>query len=88
MRVLPPCRVRREEGAERVSISRRRVLPIGANGIPAVAEPVLIGITVLGNDCSDAIRVSNSDAETNRRTLVEDIDREMTEADYLGEAID
>src|SRR4029450_2032046 len=73
MRVLPARRVGREEAAERLSVSLRRFLPIGPNGIPAVAEAFLIGVAVLGNDCGDAIRVPNGEAEANGCAIVEDV---------------
>src|SRR5262245_6450012 len=70
MRVLPARRVGREEGAERGSVGLRRLLPISANGIPAIAEPFLVGVAVLGDDCSDTVRVPNGEAEAHRRAIV------------------
>src|SRR4029077_8154232 len=86
--VLPARRLRREEASERGSVGLRRVLPISPNGIPAVAQPFLIGVAVLRDDCSDTTRVPNGEAETNRCAIVENVDREMRETHHLGEAID
>jgi hypothetical protein len=38
VRVLPACCLRSEEGAERLSVRLRRVLPVGLNRTPALAE--------------------------------------------------
>src|SRR6267378_601130 len=88
MRVLPARRLGSEEAAERLSVGRRRLLPIGPNGAPAVAQPFLIRVAVLGDDCGEAIWMPNGEAEADGRTIVEDVDREAMEADHLGEAID
>src|SRR5262249_48787504 len=48
--VLPAGCLGREEGSERLSVRRRRVLPIGPNRTPAVAETFLVGVAVLGDD--------------------------------------
>ncbi len=88
MCVLPARRVGREETAKRVSVGLRRVLPISPNGIPAVAQPFLVGVAVLGDDCSETVRMPNGETEPHRRAVVEDVDREARETDHLGEAID
>src|SRR5262249_8915020 len=43
---------------------------------------------VLGDDCSNAIRVPNGEAEAHGCAIVEDVHRETSETDYFGEAID
>ena len=48
--VLPERRLGSKEAAKGLPVGLRRLLPIGANGIPAVAQPFLIGVTVLGDD--------------------------------------
>src|SRR4029079_3317589 len=63
VRVLPARRLGSEEAAERLSVSPRRFLPIGPNGTPAVAQPFLIGVAVLGDDGSDAIRMPKGEPE-------------------------
>src|SRR5882724_830992 len=88
MCVLPARRLGRDEASERVSVCLRRFLPISPNGIPAVAQPFLIGVAVLRDDCSDTIRVPNGEAEANGCAIVEDVDRETSETDHLRETID
>src|SRR5437667_4192128 len=75
VRVLPTRRVGREEAAERLSVDRRRLLPIGPYGVPAVAQPFLIGVTVLGDDCGEAVRMSSGEAEADGRAIVKYVDR-------------
>jgi len=88
MRVLPARRLGGEEAAERLSVGRRRLLPIGPNRVPTVAQPFLIGVAVLGDDGGDAIRMPNGEAETHGCTVVEDVGREAAEASHVGEATD
>ena len=73
---------------ERFPVGWRRVLPIRPNGVPAVAQPFLIGVAVLGDDCGEAIRTSYCEAEADGCSIVEDVHREPLEADHLGKAID
>src|SRR5262245_39049393 len=86
--VLPPRRLGAQEGPERLPVSLRWQFPIGSNGVPAVAQPLLIGVTVLRDDRSDALRVALREPEADRRAVVEHIDREAIESDDLGEAVD
>ena len=86
--VLPTRRFRREQRAERVPVGFRGVLPVSADGIPAVAQALHIGVAVLGNDRGDTLRMFRCDPESGRRTIIEDIDREAVEADDLGEPVD
>jgi hypothetical protein len=88
VRVLPAPRLGSEEAAKRLSVERRWLLPIGPNGVPAVTQPFLIGVAVLGDDCGEAIRMTNCEAEADGCAIVEDVGREAMEADHLGEAID
>ena len=77
-----------EEGAQRLAVCLRRVLPIGPDRIPAVAQPFLIGVAVLRDDRGDALGMLYREPESGRRAIVEDIDRKAIEADHLGEAVD
>ena len=88
MRILPDGRLRLEEGAQRLAVRGRSVLPIGADRIPAVAQALLIGVAVLGDDRRDPIRMLDREAEPGRRAVVEHVDRIAVEADRLGEAVD
>jgi hypothetical protein len=54
---------------------------------PDVAQPLLIGVTVLRDDRSDALRVSLGKPEADRRAKVENIDGEAIKPDYLGKAV-
>src|SRR5689334_16090079 len=87
MGILPARRFGREEGAESIPIGLRRVLPISADGAPALAQPLLVGIAVLRDDGGDAIRMLCGDSKTGRRAVVENVEREALEADHFREAV-
>ena len=50
VRILPVRRLRRQEGAQCFAIGRRRVLPVGPDRSPAVAQALLVGIAILRDD--------------------------------------
>ena len=75
VRVLPVGRLRREEGAERFSVRLRRMLPVGPDRGPAVAETLLVGVAVLRNDGGYPLRMADGEPEACRRAVVEDVDR-------------
>src|SRR5262249_28674689 len=75
MRVLPPCCFKRQNVlSEYFAIFGCRRSPIFPHRTPSVPEPSFIGITVLGNDGGDSLRMSHSQAETCRRAVIEHID--------------
>src|SRR5882724_3410881 len=88
MRVLPNRRLGSEEGPERVTVGLRAILPIGTDRIPTVAQPLLIGVAILRDDCSDALGMADRQPKAGWRTIVKDVDCEAREPDHLGEALD
>src|SRR5262245_56724358 len=88
MRVLPAGRLRREEGAQRLSVRLRRVLPVGPDRGPAVTETLLVGVAVLGNDGGYPLRVADSEPEARWCAVVKDVHRKPVEADDLGKSVD
>ena len=64
------------------------ILPVGADGAPAVAQALLVGVAVLRDDRSDPVRMLDREPEAGRRAVVEHIDGVAVEADGLGEAVD
>src|SRR5262245_25793306 len=86
--VLPTGCLRREESMERLSVRRRRVLPVGFNGSPALAETFVVCIAVLRDDGRDALGVADSEPETYWRTVVKDVGRKPIEADDLCKTLD
>src|SRR5262249_57948007 len=88
VRVLPARRLRSEECAERLSVRRRRVLPVRPDRTPAIAETFLIGVAILRDDGRDPLGVADGEPAACRRAVVKDIDREAAEADNLFEALD
>ena len=88
MRVLPDGRLRLEERAKRLPVGWRGVLPIGPDRLPAVAQALLVGVAVLGDDRGDPVRMPDGEPEPGRRAVVEHIDGVAVEADDLGEAVD
>src|SRR5262245_17122270 len=88
MRVLPVGCLRREEGAERPSVRLRRVLPIGPDRTPAVAETFLVRVAVLRDDGGYPLRMADGKPEACWRAVVEDVHSKLTEVDYFGKAVD
>src|SRR5271166_402751 len=88
VRVLPDRGLGCEECLQRLAIGLGRILPVGPDRIPAVAEPFFVGIAVLRNDRGDPVRMLHRQAETGRRTVIEDIDGVAIETDHFGETID
>src|SRR6266566_4020108 len=54
---------------------------VGLNRVPALAQPLLIGIAVLRDDRSDALRVLRGNPQTDRRAVIKDVDCEPLQAD-------
>src|SRR5262249_4546620 len=86
--VLPAGCLRREEGAERLSVRLRRVLPVSSDRRPALAETFLIAVAVLRDDGGDSLGVTDSEPEACRRTVVKNVHCKPIEADDLGKAVD
>ena len=55
VRVLPDGRLGLEEGAQRLAVLLRCVLPISPDRVPAVAQAFLIGVAILRNDRRDPV---------------------------------
>ena len=77
-----------EKRAQRLAVGLRRILPIGPDRVPAVAQPFLIGVAVLRNDRGDPVGMLHREPEAGRRAIVEDIDGIAIEADDFGETVD
>src|SRR5262249_16214403 len=88
VRVLPTGRLGREKDAESVSVRLRWVLPIGPEWSPAITETLLVGVTVLRDDCRDPLRVADGEPEPDRRAVVKDVHCKPIEADDLGKTVD
>src|SRR6266540_1896773 len=88
--LTPYSEERRLVGAEVVLESRveRDVTLVGADRVPAVAQPLFIGVAILRDNRGDAVRMFCGDPEAYRRAIVEDIDCEALQADYFSEAVD
>src|SRR5215831_1030192 len=85
MRVLPLGRFRLEELAQCRTVRFVWLFPVLLNRVPAFAQPFLVGIAVLRNDCSDPVRVLQRKSETYRSSVVENIQRETAEPNLLDE---
>ena len=55
-----------------------RVLPVGADRVPAVAEALVVGIAILRDDSGYALGVADGEAKTSWRAVVEDVDGEAS----------
>src|SRR6266567_6439619 len=85
--VLPERCLGRKKGAQGCAVCFGRVLPVCADGGPAVAEALDIRIAILRDDGGDALGVPHREAETSRRAIVEDIDGEAVKSDHFSEAV-
>src|SRR5437016_6989728 len=81
MRVLPLGRLGREEVAERRAVLRRGLLPVALDRVPALAQPVLIGVAILRDDRSDSLRVARRETEAHRGPVIENIEGITAEAE-------
>src|SRR5271166_313576 len=76
----------RQKAESGVAVRLRGLAPVGTDRVPAVAEPLLVSVAILRDDGSDALRVLCGDPQTNRRAVIEDVDRELFQADDFREA--
>src|ERR1700722_17415619 len=88
MGVLPARRLRSEESPQSVAVGRGRVLPIGPDGIPTVAESLSIGVTVLRNDPGNSLGMPRSQSKTSWGSVIKHVDRKSVEPHYFGKAVD
>src|SRR5262245_2572806 len=86
--VLEPRRLGLEEFAQRRPIGIGWLVPVFLDRVPALAQTLFISIAILRNDRYHALRMSEGEAEADRRAVIEDVDRISLEADGLGEGID
>src|SRR5215472_1909534 len=88
MRVLPLGRLGREEAAERRAVLRRGLLPVALDRVPALAQPLLIGVAILRDDRNDPLWVARRETEADRCTVVEDVDGITREPGDRREPVD
>ncbi|MHC2301881.1 hypothetical protein ACVJBD_006147 [Rhizobium mongolense] len=74
-------------------ISRRasRLAVVGSvspDRIPDVAQPLLVGIAILGNDCCHPLWERHRDAETDRRSDIESVESKSPDAQHLNDPLD
>src|SRR5262245_3688119 len=60
MRILPARCIRSKEGAERLSVRLRRVLPVSFDRSPALTETFFVGIAILRDDGRDPVGLAGS----------------------------
>jgi hypothetical protein len=63
-------------------------LPVGSNRTPTLAEAFFVGVAVLRDDGSYALRVADGEPEACRRAVVKDVHCKPIEAEDLGKAVD
>src|SRR5262245_2055851 len=88
MHELPLGRLGRKEAAEGRAILKRRLLPVALYRVPAFAQPLLVGVTVLRDDRGDSLRVARREAEAHRGTVIEDVDGKTGEPSHGRKPID
>src|SRR5581483_3060290 len=62
-----------EKGPQAITILLGRILPIRSDGIPSGAKALLVGVSILRNDRSDAFWPGGSEPEAHWRTVVKNI---------------
>src|SRR5262249_3919156 len=88
VRILPDRCFGREESTQRFPVRLRSLRPISPDRVPAPAQPLLIGIPVLGNDGSNTLGMLQCQPKASRRPIVECVDRKTLQADTLRETVD
>src|SRR5262245_24210024 len=95
MGILPLRSLRLEKIAKGRPILWRRFPPIALNGVPALAKAFFVGVTILGNNCGDALGMRQRQSKSYRRTIIKHIKRVTPQGDfgskrldYLGEIIE
>src|SRR5262249_49339945 len=88
IRILPdPC-FGREESAACLPVRLRSFGPSSPDRVPALAQPFLIGVPVLGNDRRNTLGMLQCQPKASRRPIVEYVNRKTLQADNLGKTID
>src|SRR6476660_5106356 len=87
MPVLPLCGLRRQEGAQRRAVFRRGIFPICLDWVPAVAQPLFVGVAILRNQSGDALWMTQRQSKAHRCTVVEDVESVPDKAEDLGKAL-
>src|SRR5215471_3982796 len=88
MRVLPDRGLGCQKPAQCFAISLRTVLPISSDRIPAVAQPLQVGVAILRNDSGDSLRVFHGKSKSDRSTVVEYVERVSIKPYQFCEAVD
>src|SRR6266851_9123920 len=88
MHILKPHRLGLQEVAQCSAIGFGRLLPIFLDWVPTIAQALFIGVAILRDDRRDAIRSSQSETESDRRAVVEDVERVAAQSDSLSEVFD
>src|SRR5215471_15308261 len=70
------------------TVGLRRVLPVFLDGVPALAQTLLVGVAVLGNDRRDPLRMCKCEAKADGGSVIEYVNSIAVEADCLREAVD
>ena len=77
-----------EELPQSSSVGWRRVLPVFLNRVPTLAQTLLVGVAVLGNDRRDALWMREREAQSDGGSVIEYVNGIAIEADLFSEAID
>ena len=74
--------------AQRIAVGGRRIGPVSPDRIPDVAQPLFVGIAILGNDCRHPLRVLHHDAEADGCSDIESVEGKSFDAQHLNEPLD
>lgn len=69
--------------AQGIAVGGRGIGPVSADRIPDVAQPLLVGIAILGNDCCHPLWERHRDAETDGRSDIESVESKSPDAQQI-----
>ena len=86
--ILPASGFQGGKAAEDIPVLLSWIFPVGSDRSPVFAQTFLIGVSILGDDGRNSLRVIQSETEPGRGAIVEDVDRKLPQADLLREFAD
>ena len=88
LQVLKLRRTGLEKSAKIVSVFIGWILPVGLDGIPAITQPFLVGIAILGDQPGQTLRAGDSQTKTDRRAVVKNVERIAGQVQRVCKALD
>src|SRR5271165_3405663 len=86
--ILPASGFQGGKAAQDITVLLGWIFPVGTDRSPVFAQTVFIGISILGDECRNPLRVVQCETEPGGGTIIEDIDCKLLQAHLLGELPD